>query len=559
MDKYITNLNVKKKLSFLFGTMLALMIIVAAAATGGYFAVQSNVHSFYAEDYQSRNYANDLMLYFDRIQKFTFIAIVEEEEAQILSYAESANESASQLLETLNLLKQTYTGDFDFQKLEDQIAVITPIRQQIVEMVKNQKNEEAYEYAKSDWIPNISETMITIEQLIEDTEHQGDAMMNNMELLIIVIVISIYGIVIISVVSGIIINKHVGQCILTPVEQIKHAAEELSEGNFDLALEYNSTDEFGDVVNALNNTVINQKKYLDDVLNGVSALESKKLDTQLDQDVKGAFIPLRDGLENSLIRLNETMSTIQDSAIQVSQGSDQLAVTSQSLAEGSTEQAGAVEQLLAVINDVTAQVDRNTEISKMAGQKADSVSNEVQEGNNKMQAMVQAMSNISETSKQIALIIQSIESIADQTNLLSLNASIEAARAGEAGKGFAVVAGEIGDLANQSAQAASDTKNLISNSIVEVENGNQIVTATADALHNINKGIKEINKVVGDVMEASESQLESMKQINEGVGEISSVVQNNAALAQESSATSQELSAQAEALNGLVAEFSLRT
>ena len=158
------------------------------------------------------------------------------------------------------------------------------------------------------------------------------------------------------------------------------------------------------------------------------------------------------------------------------------------------------------------------------------------------------MERISSTSQEIQNIIGSIEEIASQTNLLSLNASIEAARAGEAGKGFAVVADQIGKLAGDSAQAAVNTRDLIEKSLQEIENGNQITEKTVAAL---NKILESMNDFANAAKGASESSTE------QGIEQISSVVQSNSAAAEETSATSQELSAQSEGLKNLVGRFKL--
>ncbi len=174
-----------------------------------------------------------------------------------------------------------------------------------------------------------------------------------------------------------------------------------------------------------------------------------------------------------------------------------------------------------------------------------------------MKEMVEAMNRINETSKKIGNIISEIESIASQTNLLSLNASIEAARAGEAGRGFSVVADQIRQLAEQSSKSAVDTRALIEGTMQEVENGNKVAGRAAASIETVVEGIRSVADSSKDVSTVSENQAATMKEAEIGVNQISDVIQTNAALAEESSATSEELSAQAATLDSLIAKFKL--
>lgn len=167
------------------------------------------------------------------------------------------------------------------------------------------------------------------------------------------------------------------------------------------------------------------------------------------------------------------------------------------------------------------------------------------------------MKRIDNTSARIGDIISEIESIAAQTNLLSLNASIEAARAGESGRGFAVVANQIRELADQSAKAAVDTRELIESSIKEVSAGNTAAESASGAITSVVDGIKQIAEFSKNLKVMVEDQTESIRQAELGVNQISEVVQSNAATAEEASATSEELSAQAITLDGLIGQFKL--
>ena len=175
-----------------------------------------------------------------------------------------------------------------------------------------------------------------------------------------------------------------------------------------------------------------------------------------------------------------------------------------------------------------------------------------------MTEMSDSMKDITEKAGEISKIIKTIDDIAFQTNILSLNASIEAARAGSAGKGFAVVADEVGNLAKKSQEAAQDTARLIEDTITAVNRGAGITDQTAESLHRVSESFEKIDRLVGSISKASEEQSASVKQVTEGIDQISSVVQTNSATAEQSAAASEELSSQANMLNELVGHFQLR-
>lgn len=272
----------------------------------------------------------------------------------------------------------------------------------------------------------------------------------------------------------------------------------------------------------------------------------------------GDFAKLRASYERIMLSLNKTMSGISTAGVQVSNGAEQVSSAAANLSEGATRQAASVEELSASLAEVSEKVNRNAARAGDAAKNSEQAAKLVDSGNEKMNVLLEAMHKIDDTSKQIANIIRAIDDISFQTNILALNAAVEAARAGEAGKGFAVVASQIGKLADESAQSAVNTRELIMNSIQEIENGNQAVDVTFQTIISLVEGINEVAKKSQELAQLSETQAEQIKQAESGVNQISEVVQSNAAIAEESSATSQELSAESDSLNDLVQQFKLK-
>lgn len=320
-------------------------------------------------------------------------------------------------------------------------------------------------------------------------------------------------------------------------------------------------DETGVLAMATETIVIGLSKVLEDIkyLVGNMSRGNFDIESKAAEYYLGDFAEILVAENEVIHKLSDTLASIRDMSTQVSLGASQLAESAQSLAEGATDQASSVEELLATVSDVTDKVVKNSEEAADTGKLARSMGSDAKQSEEQMESMIAAMERISEKSAQIGDIIQSIESIAHQTNLLSLNAAIEAARAGEAGKGFAVVAVEIRDLATQSASAVENTRKLIEDTIHEVQEGNQIVSATAQELQQFVSGLNNIVTSIENVSEEAVHQAEMMQELNQGIETISGVVESNSAAAQESSATSEELSAQAAGLDEVASAFVIKS
>lgn len=345
-----------------------------------------------------------------------------------------------------------------------------------------------------------------------------------------------------------------------PILALNHTAQQLADGNLDVNLHITSEDEIGELGESIQKTVDRLKKYIayiDETAEVLTQIADGKLSIHLKNDYVGEFQKIKTALLNISDSMNQVMLGINESSERVSVGASELATASQVLAEGAEEQAAAIEQLTATTTTVAEQVENSRHGAEASAKATAQAAGMIQQNQTKMKLMMDAMNEIHTTSQKVVGIIQTIEDIASQTNLLSLNASIEAARAGEAGRGFAVVADEIGKLALESSKAANTTKELIEISINEINKGSTIATDAMDSLKESVTAVNHVNGMIQETAEDAAVQAENMKQLQAGIEDMAHGIQDNSAASQETSATSEELASQAEILNKMVQKFEL--
>ena len=345
-----------------------------------------------------------------------------------------------------------------------------------------------------------------------------------------------------------------------PILELNRTAQQLADGDLDVALHITSNNEIGELGESIQKTVNRLKEYIvyiDETSEVLTKLADGKLSIDLKNDYVGEFMKIKTALLNISDSMNQVMLGINESSERVSVGAAELATASQVLAEGAEEQAASIEQLTATTSTVADQVENSRKESEASAKATAQTAAMIEQNQEKMKLMMDAMDKIHQTSQQVVGIIQTIEDIASQTNLLSLNASIEAARAGEAGKGFAVVADEIGKLALESSKAANNTKELIEISMEEINKGNTIASGAMNSLKESVSAVDGVNKMIQETAENAAIQAENMKQLRVGIEEIAHGIQDNSAASQETSATSDELASQAEILNKMVQKFEL--
>lgn len=266
------------------------------------------------------------------------------------------------------------------------------------------------------------------------------------------------------------------------------------------------------------------------------------------ESLTGNIEQMTQKLKDVVVNAIESSAVVQGAASEVSQGSLDLSQRVQ-------EQAAALEETSATMDQMSSQVQSNTENAKQAEHVSEEAQALAGEGDDSMKNTISAMENIQESSHKISEIVSLIDSIAFQTNLLALNAAVEAARAGDHGRGFAVVAGEVRSLAQKSAEAAKDIKNLVDETVQRVNQGVETASNTGNILNKINESIHSVTDMISHISQASSEQSEGIKQVHNAITQIDQVTQQNAALVEETSAAAENMNSQSEKLRSDMSFF----
>jgi methyl-accepting chemotaxis protein len=350
------------------------------------------------------------------------------------------------------------------------------------------------------------------------------------------------------------VNNLIDQ-LLAPINEAVSVLQEMSDGNFNTSMTGDYKGDHSILKHAINQTIA-QMPFKEAVAI-LQKLSEGDFRSQMTGDYKGDSLMLKNSLNSTIESITDILNQVAQTVDEVTRGSMQVADASTSLSQGATEQAASLEEITSSMSEIGSQTNTNAHNASTASNLTFQSKNSAERGNQEMGDLNKAMSEITQSSRDISKIIKVIDEIAFQTNLLALNAAVEAARAGRHGKGFAVVAEEVRNLAARSASAAKETAEMIEGSIRIVEKGSSLAIKTSEALEEIRTGAIRAADLVGEIAKSSNDQANAISQISEGLHQIDKVTQTNTASAEESASASEELSGQASNLKRMIMKFKL--
>lgn len=552
------NFKIRTKLFLTYGIMMIFYLVTVIAAFVGLSNVADGLERFYSTPYPMVHHALEVKSATQEIQLDLFRAY-SADETQLTAILSGIDEAAARRTEDLDELKACYEGDAStLQSIETAGQRTATSRQEAVSLLKSGDKDGAIAIIGGEYLTACDDLYTLLETAIAGAETSATEYYNSGMTVKKICLTAFFILSVVCIIFALILIIQVIRAITHPLVEIETAVKAMAEGNMHSVVTYESKDELGMLAENLRFVLKTLSGYIEHICSKLDSLATGDLSVEFDMDYLGEFESIKASGNKITASLNDTLSRLNEAAAQVASGSDQVSSGAQALSQGATEQASSVQELVATLNELSNQVNQTAKNSRDVNDLIAATGAEVNNSNNKMSAMMNAMTKINSSSSEIEKIIKTIEDISFQTNILALNAAVEAARAGEAGKGFAVVADEVRSLASKSAAAAKDTTELIKNSLVAVSEGNQLAEETQSSLIKVVESAQQIESNMQKITEASDMQAEGIQQVTLGIDQISSVIQTNSATAEQSAAASEELFSQSNLLNNLVERFHLK-
>jgi methyl-accepting chemotaxis protein len=566
----LANLNIPKKL----GLSFLLICISAAVMIAVFFVNMWMIRSSTETSNHSRTiYADAQILETSLLRQNSQLRgfLVTGDEIYLKSYYEGRDEYDATSRKLENELTDPEKLELLLESRKETLTWRQDWGDRLIEVVRAGKRAEAAEEVRNAGAAvMVSAAVLPLRDLRDRETAIIDASSERQEnaITIATITLVIGGIMLIGVAAT--LARMLGRNIARPIAALTETMGELASGNNKVTIPHvDRRDELGDMARAVTvfrdaaqakaNGDAAQAEVVEELGKGLDALAAGDMTYCISKPFDPRYDRLRVSFNSSVEGLENSLSQVAECARNVHTGSSEIRAASEDLSHRTEQQAASIEETAAATKDVTETVKQTATGANTLRQSIAEVQADATQGGDVVRRAVGAMQAIRKGSEEVTQIIDVIDGIAFQTNLLALNAGVEAARAGDAGKGFAVVANEVRGLAQRSAEAAKDIKELITTSSEQVLTGVGLVDETGEMLERIVAKIGDITGLISEMAMASQSQAANLGSVNAAIGDMDRMTQQNAAMVEEATACTRNLARQADELDRLVKRFRLRS
>ena len=509
----LTQFKIGTRLGIGFAVVLGLLVAVLLVGLYSMGQLSARTHDIVTDKNVKMAAANTMS---DNVRNITLAitsVVVAPTEALVQAELAKIGEARKKYGAAKETLQKKISTDKETALMAELDAALksgAPLNNKVIELRNAGQTDEAIAFLTQQAAPSLKRVLGALDSLVAYEGEQAAQAATDAETLSASARASMLALGSVAVLLGAFVAWIITRSITQPINAAVSVAETVASGDLSSHIVVNSSDETGRLLGAL-----------------------KAMNTSL----LGVVAQVRHGTDA------------------ISTASSEIAAGNLDLSSRTEEQASSLEETASAMEELTSTVKQNADNARQANQLAKSASEVAVRGGSIVSQVVDTMGTINASSRKIVDIIGVIDGIAFQTNILALNAAVEAARAGEQGRGFAVVASEVRNLAQRSAGAAKEIKELIAASVANVDTGSRLVNEAGQTMGDIVDSIVRVTDIMGEITSATHEQTIGIEQINMAIAQMDEVTQQNAALVEEAAAASQSMQDQAGELAHVVGFF----